>query len=111
MVLATDELNQPVYVKSIAAKKNDSKLFATLPATRSKIKGAFIVEIDGVPVFTKDDDIASFSRLQDQGSGSFSITFVPGRKISSKIVCTSTNEYCLLAPGTLSGLTIFPLPR
>jgi len=100
MALATNELNHRVYITSIVAKKSASKLFATLPATRSKIKGAFIVEIEGVPVFTKDDTLASFSRLRDQGSVSFSITFAPERKLSAKHVRTSANEYCLLAPAT-----------
>ena len=81
MVLATDELNQRVYIKSIAAKKSASKLFATLPATRNNIQGASIVEIDGVSVFTKDDATVSFSQLRDQGSGSFSIIFTPERNL------------------------------
>ena len=41
MILATDELDQRLYIMSIAAKKSASKLFAILPATRSKIQGAF----------------------------------------------------------------------
>ena len=100
MVLATDKLNQRVYITSIVAKKSASKLFATLPTTRSKIQGAFIVKIDRVPIFTKDYVVASFSRLRDQGSVSFSMTFAPERKSSAKHLCTSANEYCLLAPAT-----------
>jgi len=115
MVLATDELNQRVYIKSIVAKKSASKLFSTLSATRLKIQGAYIVEIDGVPIFTQDDDAASFSRLQDQGSDSFSITFAPARKLSAKHVRTSADEFCLLAPRSslllLSGRTPSMTPR
>ena len=51
-------------------------------------------------VFTKADATASFSRLRDQGSVSFSITFAPERKSSAKHVRTSANEYSLLASAT-----------
>ena len=98
MTLATDKLNQRVYIKSTVAKKSASELSATLPATRKKIQGGFIVEIDGVPVFTKDDATASFSQLRDQGSDSFTITFAPERKLSANSVRIYANEYCLLAP-------------
>ena len=57
-------------------------------------------EIDGDRIFTKDDATGSLSRLHDQGSDSFTITFAPERKLSAKAVRTSANEHCLLAPAT-----------
>ena len=98
MVLATDELSNYIYIKSKVAKKSASKLFSSLPATRNKIQGAFIV--DGDRILTKDDATTFLSRLCDQGSDSFTITFAPERILSAKAVRASANEYCLLAPVT-----------
>ena len=101
MVLATDKLSNHVFIKSIVAKKSASKLISSLPATRNKIQGAYIVEINGDHIFTQDEATASLSRLCDhQGSDSFTITFASERKLCAKAVCTSANEYCLLALAT-----------
>ena len=101
MVLGSDELNNRVYVKSIVGKKSASKLFSSLPATRNKIQGFYIVEIDGDCIFKKDEATASLStRLHNQGSDSFAITFATKRNISAKAIRTSSNEYNIYAPNT-----------
>ena len=44
---ADDKLYHRVYVKDLAANKSISTLFGTAKATRKKIYGAYITEIDG----------------------------------------------------------------
>ena len=74
------------------SKKSASKLFSSLRATRNKIQGAFIVEIDGNRIFKQEDAIAALRKLYDQGRDKFSITFAPERKLNVKTIRRAVNE-------------------
>ena len=50
--LATDPLYNRAYVVDVKNRSSAQRMFSTIKAARNKIKGAFIVSIDGEQVFT-----------------------------------------------------------
>ena len=51
--LSEDETNGRVFLEDINKNSSASKLFSSHKATRNKIRGAFIVSINGTQVFDK----------------------------------------------------------
>eukprot|EP00980_Cylindrotheca_fusiformis_P009852 scaffold2183_cov131-Cylindrotheca_fusiformis.AAC.1 len=53
--IATDTDNNRAFVANIKNNSTAAKIFSSLRATNNKIRGAYIVAIEGEPVFTKDE--------------------------------------------------------
>jgi hypothetical protein len=69
-------------------------------AARNKLKGAFILSINGDLVYTADDVNRKLKQLQDQGVTEISIDFAPVTKLTSKQQGKAQNEFGLFHPNT-----------
>ena len=95
---ADDELYHRVYVKDVASNKSTSSLFGTIKATRKKIRGVYITEID------QHDAITVLDRLHDQGLMDFSIKFAPEKKLDAKALKKAIDDYNLFELSTTKTL-------
>ena len=100
LTIASDQLSKRAYVSDIKNNSPASKLFSTPRATRNKIKGAYIISINGDPVFTKEDVYNKLQQLRDQGVTQMKIDFAPITKLNSKQFNRARNEFGLLSPNT-----------
>jgi hypothetical protein len=81
--LATDTLNNRVFVERIAPSSMASTLFGRPKTTNNKIRGAYIVAVNDVLVFTKEEAVAQLRKLFDSNASEFSLTFAPEKKLNA----------------------------
>ena len=74
------------------------KLYSTPKATNNRVRGAFIVRIDGRSVFTKPEAIAALRELHDRGTTSFVIEVAPEKKPSAEQRRRAAKELDLFSP-------------
>ena len=96
--LATDELYNRAFVADIKNRSSAAHLFSSLRATRNKIRGAYIVSIDGEPVFTEDDARRVLKRLFDEQVDEFEIEFAPEKKLNAKQLRKALVEHDIFQP-------------
>ena len=96
--LSEDETNGRVFLEDINKNSSASKLFSSHKATRNKIRGAFIVSINGTQVFNKSSAITLLADLHSQGIKTFDIQFAPEHKMSSQQQWKQLDEFNLFAP-------------
>ena len=100
LTISTDLLSNRAYVQDIQKDSPASKLFSTPKATNNKIRGAYLISIDGDPVYTADDVNRKLQQLQDQGVRKFQIEFAPLEKLNTKQFNRARNEFGLYEPQT-----------
>ena len=88
----SDELQW--FLEDINKNSSASKLFSSHKATRNKIRGAFIVSINGTQVFNKSSAITLLADLHSQGIKTFDIQFAPEHKMSSQQQWKQLDELC-----------------
>ena len=98
--VSEDSLSKRAFLSSIPQNSNLSKLFSSPKVARHKLQGAYLLNINGEPVFTADDVNTRLRELQDQGVTELIIQFAPSAKLDSKRRAKETNEFGLLHPNT-----------
>eukprot|EP00980_Cylindrotheca_fusiformis_P027388 scaffold20299_cov224-Cylindrotheca_fusiformis.AAC.1 len=92
--VATDEdNNRAFFVTNTKARSSASQIFSSHRATNNKIRGAYIVSIDGEPVFTASEVLNTLHRLRASKVDSFSIKFAPERQLSARDHHRAANEH------------------
>ena len=74
-----------VVIHEIQNKSSALKLYSTLKAMQNRLGGAYIVEINGTPVFTKDEWVAVLKELRKKKVETFEIWFAPERKLNKQL--------------------------
>jgi hypothetical protein len=98
---ADDPLLQKPYVEDIADKSDACRLFSNRRATRNRLRGAFLVSIDGDRIFSSADAIAKLQSIYDQGvCREIPMVFAPERRLNRTAARKAANEYGLFAPTT-----------
>jgi hypothetical protein len=101
ILLSVDDLYKRVFVSSIIPTGSFSKAFSTKKAARNKSRGAFIVSINGSPVFTLDHALAAFSEIRNSNDKNFDIELAQERRLSAKALRNAYAEHDLFAPDNL----------
>lgn len=99
--IESDEINNRAFVSDIKNKSSAAKLYSTHKATKNKIRGAYVVKINGIPIFTKDEALAALKKLRDWNENTFEVEFAPERKMSAKATRTVMREHKLHQPESL----------
>lgn len=73
LTIETDELTNRAYISHIRNQSSAAKLFSTPKSTNSKLRGSFLVKIDNIPVFTKQEVLEVLRRLRDCKVRSFDL--------------------------------------
>ena len=98
---ADDPLMQKPYVEDIADKSDACRLFSNRRASRNRLRGAFLVSIDGDRIFTSAAAIAKLQSIYDQGvCREIPMVFAPERRMNKAAARKAANEYGLFAPTT-----------
>jgi hypothetical protein len=82
--LKDDEINHRVFVDKVSPNSSASKLFSTTKATNNRIKGAYIIAINDILVFSKSDAVKILQQLFDNGVKEFDISFAPDKRLTAK---------------------------
>jgi hypothetical protein len=98
LTVETDDLNNRAFVYDVKDKSSAARIFSTLKATRNKIRGSYIVRINGIPVFTKEEVQAAFRQLQAFHENEVEIVFAPERKLTAKQTRHAARELQWHAP-------------
>jgi hypothetical protein len=98
MELDNDVLFNRVYVRQVANQSDTQKMFSTIKATRNKIRGAYIISINGEPVFTKEDAIRVLEKLQTDNVKEFEIEFAPEKKLNADQLRKALIEHNIFLP-------------
>eukprot|EP00980_Cylindrotheca_fusiformis_P004427 scaffold946_cov73-Cylindrotheca_fusiformis.AAC.2 len=80
---ATDTDNNRAFVANIKANSSAAKIFSSLRATNNKIRGAYIVSINGEPVFTIDEVLTALHDIRSSKASQFTMEFAPERRLSA----------------------------
>lgn len=102
--VASDELNNRAYVAKIKNRSSASKLFSSPKATLNKLRGAYIIKINGVTVFTRAEALAALNRILESKSKSFDIEFAPERKLTTQHLQRAVQEHNLFAPNLIENI-------
>jgi hypothetical protein len=98
LTIETDELNNRAFVYEIKDKSSAARLFSTLKASRNKLRGSYIIRINGTPVFTKDEVLAAMQKLRAYDENEIEIVFAPERKLTAKQTRKAMKELNWHAP-------------
>ena len=98
MELDSDILYNRAYVSDIKGKSDTERVFSSAKAARNKIKGAYIVTIDGERVFTTADAKRVLRRLYDEQVDEFEIVFAPEKRLSATEVRKALTEHDIFQP-------------
>lgn len=101
----TDDLNNRAFVAEIRYNSSASKLFSSHKATTNKIRGAYIISIDGTPVFTKDEVTAELDRLRRTKPASFTLEFAPETRMATKQLRDALHEHNIFQPDAVHDST------
>ena len=96
--LEDDILYNRAYVHEIQDRSSASRLFSSTKATRNKIRGAYIVSIDGERVFTKSDALRILKRLHDEQATEFDIEFAPEKRLDASQLRKALIEHDIFQP-------------
>ena len=96
--LASDELFNRAFVSDVKKKSSAANLFSSHKATRNKIRGAYIVSIDGERVFTIDDAKRILRRLHDEHVDEFEIVFAPEKRLDASQLRKALIEHNIYKP-------------
>jgi hypothetical protein len=80
--LQTDELNNRVFVEKIRPNSAASKIRSTPKATNNALRGAYLVAINDVLVFTKEQALAEIPALFDANATNVTLVFAPEKRLS-----------------------------
>ncbi|KAG7369542.1 reverse transcriptase RNA-dependent DNA polymerase [Nitzschia inconspicua] len=80
--LLTDELNNRVFVAKIRPGSPASRIRSSPKATNNALRGAYLVAINDVLVFTKEQALLEFRKAFDSNSPSLSLTFAPEKRLT-----------------------------
>ncbi|KAG7374842.1 reverse transcriptase RNA-dependent DNA polymerase [Nitzschia inconspicua] len=80
--LLTDELNNRVFVAAIKPGSPASRIRSSSKATNNALRGAYLVAINDVLVFTKEQALLEFRKAFDSKSPSLSLTFAPEKRLT-----------------------------
>ncbi|KAG7338408.1 reverse transcriptase RNA-dependent DNA polymerase [Nitzschia inconspicua] len=80
--LLTDELNNRVFVAAIKPGSPASRIRSSSKATNNALRGAYLVAINNVLVFTKEQALLEFRKAFDSKSPSLSLTFAPEKRLT-----------------------------
>ena len=97
--LRVDEVNNRVFIDSILPRSTAARIHSSLKATNNKLRGAYIVGINGTPVFTLDDALHAFRSVRDDKSASFTLQYAPERRLSLQELRQTIQEHDLFNPG------------
>ena len=101
LTLADDQYSKRSYVTDISPNTSATTILKGLKATRRKLRGAYVTEINGTPVFTSADISKQLQHLQEQGGGKkISITFGMEPNLSASKLRKAVDDFFLLAPAT-----------
>jgi hypothetical protein len=98
MEIATDILSQRAYLRDIKKNSSTSRLFSSHKATTNKIRGAYIVSIDGQRVFTKEDAIRILGKLSQDNATTFNIVFAPEKHLTTNQFRQALVEHDIFQP-------------
>ncbi|KAG7340747.1 hypothetical protein IV203_024290 [Nitzschia inconspicua] len=80
--LLTDELKNRVFVAAIKPGSPASRIRSSSKATNNALRGAYLVAINDVLVFTKEQALLEFRKAFDSKSPSLSLTFAPEKRLT-----------------------------
>ena len=96
-----DPIRHRVFVSDIAKRSASSSICSTHKATRRKLLGAYVLEINHNRVFTAHDAKAALATIHDQGvEDDIPITFALEAKLKASDVRKQINESGLFATNT-----------
>jgi len=100
LTLATDDLNNRCFVANVVPNSSAALLFSSLKATRNKIRGAYLVRVNDVDVFTLADALACLRELHDRGAASIDLVFAPEARQTARQLASAVKELNLFNPAT-----------
>jgi hypothetical protein len=80
--LRTDELNNRVFVEKIRPNSPASKIRSTPKATNNALRGAYLVAVNDVLVFTKDEAVKELQNAFNSNSTELSLVFAPEKRLT-----------------------------
>ena len=84
LLLNTDDFYNRVHVEDAHPNSSISKTHKTKRDVNKSIKGSFLTEIDGKPVFSQDEATAESHRLHREKTQTFEIEFAPERELTGR---------------------------
>jgi hypothetical protein len=96
--LATDILYHRAYVRHIGLHSTIAKGYSSMKAANNALRGAYLLSINGMKVFSVADVLSAFTGLRNQELPHFSITFAPERALTSKQLQKALIEHDLFRP-------------
>ena len=101
LTFTDDSVRHRPFLSDIAKKSPGSKLCSSYQATRNKLLGAYVLEINHNRVFTAADASNLLQELHNQGvEDDIPITFALKAKLKASQVRKQVNENSLFAPNT-----------
>jgi len=101
LTLATDELNHRAYVTDVKKDSTADKMYSTHKSTLKNVKGAYLVGINGKPVFGKDDAISMLRQLYDERADNLQLELAIERKLSSAETWRAVAEHNIMEPSAV----------
>lgn len=109
--LQDDDFSGRTYIKEIADTKSSSaaKIFNNIKRSRATLRGAFVIHINGFPVFSTAQATAQLALLFDQWQQarkqgvenfSFELTFAREQQLKGRKLKQAIDDYHNLTPGT-----------
>lgn len=90
--LGADELNNRVYVKDLAGGCSSAVKAFKSKTARANVRNAFLVRINGKPVFTRDDALARLQDLRSSGAQLLDLEFATEKLQTAKAVRQAIDE-------------------
>jgi hypothetical protein len=84
VVIGNDAIYNRAYISSIRDKSSVSKIFSTHCATNNRLRGSYIVSVNGNPTFTADDVTSALALAKNAGLQSIPIEFAPEKKLTAR---------------------------
>jgi hypothetical protein len=91
--LQTDALNNRVFVEKIRANSPASKIRSTAKATNNVLRGAYMVAINDVLVFTKDQALMELRKAFDSKEPELSLVFAPEKRLTMSQLRAAIDEH------------------
>ena len=92
------EVNNRAYVQQIKRNSSAANLYSSYKATCNKIRGAYIVKVNGRRVFTKDEAIAALREAHDAKLTTVDIEFAPEKFLYAREAQKALFEHNLFKP-------------
>ena len=98
LLIKNDDINGRAFLHEIEKKTSASNIFSSHKATRNKIRGSYIISIDGRDVFDKSHAMDIINTLHNEHRKEFTIVFAPEEKLTSKQKWKDLDEFNLFSP-------------